>query len=243
MKPVLVNRRGLVVLVAMTIVTAGTLVAERSPTLFVFVPALVRSRALVELLKDAMPEVEVVAFGRFADFMSAVSSLKPTAALSLADALGALGLKASLAGVGPGGRTEPYALLTHRSDVTLANLGTRSIGIVDVVGRLALPDLTKRLLDLNQTPQVRRVLKVADLIPLLSLDLADAVLLPERMVDSLRSTSRLKLRVLHPPKAKLRRVALSFAPGAPVAMIQAGLERLSRTALEALGVSGWEAEQ
>lgn len=242
MKPVLVKRRGLIVLVAMTIVSAGTLVAERSPTLFVFVPAVVRSRALVELLKDAMPGVEVVAFGRFADFMSAVSSLKPTAALSLADALSALGLKATLAGVGPGGRTEPYVLLTHKSDVTLSNLGTRSIGIVDVVGRLALPDLVKRLLGLEQTPQVRRVLKVADLIPLLSLDLADAVIVPERMVDSLVATSRLNLHILRPPKANLRRVALSFAPGAPVTMIRSGLERLSRTALDALGVSGWETE-
>jgi hypothetical protein len=243
MKPTLVNRRGLVVLAAMTLATAGTLVAERSPTLFVFVPSLVRSRALVELLEDAMPGVEVVAFGRFADFMSAVGSLKPSAALSLADALSALGLKAQLAGVGPGGRDEPYALLTHRGDVTLSNLGSRCIGIVDVVGRRALPELVRRLLALSGPPQVVRVLKVSDLVPLLSLGLADAVVVPERMVEPLVSSSRLKLRVLRPPTAKLRRVALSFAPGAPVSSIQAGVTRLSHAALEALGISGWETVQ
>lgn len=243
MKPVLVNRRGLIILAAMTLATAGTLVAASGPTLFVFVPSLVRSRALVELLEDAMPGVEIVAFGRFADFMSAVGSLKPTATLSLADALTALGHRPQLAGVGPGGREEPYAVLSHRADVTLANLSTKSIGIVDVVGRLALPELVQRMLDMNHPPDVRRVLKVADLIPLLNLNLADAVVVPERMVESLITTSRLKLHILRPPSAKLRRVALSFSSGTPVGPIQSGLLHLSKTAQDALGISGWEPEK
>ncbi len=242
MKLAPVNRRGLIVLGAVTLATAGTLVAQRSPTLFVFVPSLVRSRALVELLEQAMPSVEVVAFARFADFMSAVNTLRPTAALSLADTLSALGLEPQVAGIGPGGRDEPYVLLTHKDDVSLKNLATHSIGIVDVVGRGALPNLLKQLLGLSTLPEVRRVLKVADLVPLLTLNLADSVVVPQRLVNPLIATSRLKLRVIAPPDAKLRRVALSFPSGTRVSAIQLGLTRLSRAALDALGVSSWEFE-
>jgi hypothetical protein len=231
----------LLALSAVTLVTGGTLLAQKRPTLFVFVPSLVRARALVNLLEEALPGVEVVAFGRFADFMSAVETLRPSAALSLADALKSVGLVADLRGTGPGGTQEPYVVLTHKGDISLGNLASRRLGVVDVVGRRSLPELVKRLLSLPQVPVVRRVLKVGDLLPLLSVNLADAIVIPERMVKPLLETSRQELRVLRPPHALLGRAALAYPGGQRVSAIQAGMQRLSRAALDALGIDGWEA--
>lgn len=221
--------------------SGGVLLANRKPSLFVFVPSLVRARALVGLLEDALPGVEVVAFGRYADFVSAVRNLNPSAALSLAAALESLGLRADLRGTGKGGTSEPYVVLTHRRDINVGDLARHRLGIVDIVGRRALPILAKELLGLSTLPTVRRVLKVADLLPLLSLNLAEAIIVPERLSDELISSSRLELRVLRPARANLGRAALAYPDGKPVPSIQAGIQRLSRSALDALGIEGWEA--
>lgn len=241
MSRTLLTRRSALVTLTVVMATGGVLLAQRGPTLFVFVPSLVRARALVDLLEEAMPGVEVVAFGRFADFLSAVKTLHPSAALSLADALDAVGLNADLRGTGEGGTEEPYVVLTHDENLTVATLGSARLGVVDVVGRKALPSLVQRLLGLTSPPSVRRVLKVGDLLPLLSLNLAGAIVVPDRLVSHLMSASRLQLRVLRPPGARLGRTALAYPEGKRVAAIQTGMQRLSKAALSALGIEGWEA--
>ncbi len=235
----LVRRRG--VLAGLALMAGGTLIlAQKQATLYVFVPSLVRSRALVDLLEEALVDVEVVAFSRFADFMSAVKTMRPSAALSLNDALESLGLHADLRGTGPGGTWEPYVVLTHRPELNLSNLGERRLGVVDVVGRRALPGLVRNMLGLAAEPHLRRVLKVGDLLPLLSVDLADGIIVPERLVAELMETSRLTLRVIRPPRARLGRTALAYPGGTPIPSIQRGIQRLSQAALVALGVDGWE---
>jgi hypothetical protein len=78
---------------------------------------------------------------------------------------------------------------------------------------------------------------------LLSLNLADAIIVPERLMQEIVSASRLELQVLRPPQALLGRAALSYLGGSPVPVIQAGIRRLSNAAKEALGIQSWEAQK
>jgi hypothetical protein len=134
---------------------------------------------------------------------------------------------------------ERYVVLTLLSDLKLEQLGQRRIGMVDIVGRALLPELVRSLLGLDRVPSVRRVLKVADLLPLLNLELADAVVVPERFVEELARTSRQQLFALRPENAQLGRASLAF-PGGKVALVQQGLSRLSPAARRALGIDSWE---
>jgi len=201
---------------------------------------MIRARALVKLLRAGFKDVDVTVFGRFADFTSAVKRMRPDAALSLPVALASLGLQPSIQGAGPTGKMEPYVLLTPHVDLTVSQLPERTIGVVDVVGRSALPTLVKELVGLTKSPKIRRVLKVADLLPLLSLELADAIVLPERMMRPLLASSRLGLRILRPSGALLSRTALAYTGKSAEPVIESGLSRLPPEALRALGVLQWE---
>lgn len=220
--------------------TFGAAAAGGEPRLFAFVPAIERPRAVGEILTQGLPGVAVTAFGRFADFSAAIASEKPEAALALADTLRVLGIPVSLQGVLAGSTKEPYVLLAKDPTDTLASLANKSIGVVDVVGRAELPSLVQRLLGFAQPPNVRRVLKVSDLLPLLHLDLAPAVTLPERFQGEFLKQSRLPLRALRASSAFLGRAALGFPSGRPDKVISLALRQAPFAVQKLLGTEAWQ---
>ena len=215
-------------------------VAGGAPRLFAFVPAIERPRAVGEILTQGLPGVAVTAFGRFADFSAAIASEKPEAALALADTLRVLGVPVSLQGALAGSTKEPYVLLAKDPTDTLATLANKSIGVVDVVGRSELPLLVQRLLGFARPPSVRRVLKVSDLLPLLHLDLAPAVALPERFQGEFQQQSRLPLRALRAKSASLGRVALGFPSGRLDKVVSLALRQAPASVQSLLGAEAWQ---
>jgi hypothetical protein len=214
--------------------------AAGAPRLFVFVPAIERPRAVSEILTEGLPGIAVTAFGRFADFSAAIASEKPEGALSLADTLRALGIATSLQGMAGGSADEPYVLLAKDPADTLDSLSKKAIGMVDVVGRSELPLLVKRMLGLAAPPQVRRVLKISDLLPLLHLDLAPAITLPERFQSEFQKQSRLPLRAFRPATARLGRVALGFPRGRADRAIAFALRQAPGSVQSLLGTEAWQ---
>lgn len=214
--------------------------AAGAPRLFAFVPAIERPRAVGEILTQGLPGVAVTAFGRFADFAAAIASEKPEGTLALADTLRVLGIAASLQGVAGGSPKEPYVVLAKDAADTLPSLAHKSIGVVDVVGRSELPLLVQRLLGFAQPATVRRVLKVSDLLPLLHLDLAPAVALPERFQSEFQKQSRLPLRSLRSSSASLGRVALGFPSGRLDKLISLALQQAPASVQSLLGAEAWQ---
>lgn len=220
--------------------TLAPAAAGGEPRLFAFVPAIERPRAVGEILTQGLPGIAVTAFGRFADFSAAIASEKPEAALALADTLRVLGIPVSMQGVVAGSTKEPYVLLAKDPSDTLASLASKSIGVVDVVGRSELPVLVQRLLGFAQPPNVRRVLKVSDLLPLLHLDLAPAVALPERFQGEFQKQSRLPLRALRASTASLGRAALGFPSGRVDKAVSLALRQAPLAVQKLLGTEAWQ---
>jgi hypothetical protein len=191
------------------------------------------------MLNAALLGVGVTVFGRVSDFTSAVRSQAPDALLSLPETIKTLELRPYLIGMGGEEPKEPYVLLTHRPKLQLGDLGKSTLGFVDIVGRHELVPLVQGLLGLSSEPRVRRVLRLADLLPLLTLELADGVVLPERFVSELEKSTRLPLRVLRPNDARLGRTSLVFLRGKNDAILE-GMARLPKRVLKILGIDGWE---
>jgi hypothetical protein len=214
--------------------------ALSAPRLFAFVPALESTRAIEEILGAGLPGVAVTAFGRFADFSAAVLSEKPEGALSPLETLRVLGVNPALQGEARGSVREPYVVLSKDPSDSIESLARKAIGVVDIVGRSELPPLIMRLLGLTALPTVKRVLKVSDLLPLLTLDLASAVTLPERFLGEFQKSSRLSLRILRPSTALLGRVALGFPAGPADHGIEKALRQAPANVLNLLGVEGFQ---
>jgi hypothetical protein len=218
---------------------ASALSAAQSKRLFAFLPTYERPRSIEETLVKALPGVTPTVFGRFADFAAALAAEKPEGALAPLETLKAVGVPAALQGTTAGSPLEPYVVVTKILGGSVQDLAARTFGVVDIVGRSALPELTQRLLQLPSPPTVRRVLQLGDLLPLLHLDLAPSVILPERFYAELHNMSHLTLRVLRPSSATLGRTAFGFPSGQVDAALALSLEHATAATRGLLGVEVW----
>lgn len=218
------------------LVSAGRLLplrAQARPRLLVFVPAEIPSLYLQNLLHGAIAGAEITVFGRFRDFETGLGS-KPDAVLALQPVLQAKGLPSTVIGTNQGSSSEPYVLIASGKQVTPDKV--TSVGAVDLVGRQGMKDLVARLL--GTTARVERVTKLEDLLPLLQFGSVEAVLLPERLVESFRSRSKLDLRASRVPgRVGLPALAILSSAGAPLAD---SVKALSPSISQQMGVQTWQ---
>jgi hypothetical protein len=201
-------------------------------TLLVFVHVLVKQLAFQRALQAALGRVAVTAVGRISDFERKMQEV-PDAVLTLPIVLRAKGLVPRLQGLRQGAADETYALVGVAAPPDPAAVG--AVGALDLVGRDGTAVFVTEML--GRTPKIERVTKVEDLLPLLQMQLVDAVLLPERFLPELRSTSRLDLVTTALPK----RVGLPalVAVGGGGDDVIAAAAALAPPALKLLGVDAW----
>lgn len=200
--------------------------------LLVFLHLPITQRALEKFLRSALSEVEVTAVGRVADFDRALADGQD-GVLSLPVVLAAKGLAPDLHGRRDGVTDEPYALVGPDSSPDPVEVS--AVGVLDLLGRSGTASFVRQVL--GTEPKIERVTKVDDLLALLQMRRADAVMLPTRLVPAIRRTSRLNLV----DRQLGTRVGLPAAAGtgAGASAVLSGLSRLDHNTLTLLGVDGW----
>ena len=205
-----------VLLVLAGLACAANLQAERAKrTLYALSPGSIRARAFERMLEDSLSNVDAKAFGRPRDLSNALRRRKPQAVMALAPTLEANSLTPHLQGHLGETATEQYLVVSEGVPFTHAALANSTLGIVDVVGRQAMPSFVRRLLSLSEAPKLRQVTKNADLLPLLHFRRVDAVVISESAFVEMRSHSRLDFKVLKLTSARVRRMAVSLDQRAP----------------------------
>ncbi len=215
---------------------AGTMVPGQADaagmSLAVYLHVDAKLRYLQSQLSRALPSVDVTAYGRLGDAVAAVQS-GAHALLALQPVLQHQGLSAGLSGVAGGKKDEPYVLMANGRQVDPSSV--ERVAVVDLLGRRGTQRWVARLL--NSQPQVQRVTKFEDLLPMLQLDMADAMLIPAALVPFFRQKSRLPLQVT-PISARVGLPAVAvLKPGGEqivkqIANLDGGLNRIMR-------VDGW----
>lgn len=206
--------------------------AAADPRLLVFVHAAVKQRALEGELKQALPGVSVTAVGRIADFDRALAQGQD-AVLALPVVLSARNLQPKLRGHRKGSASESYALVGADRLPDAATVQT--VGALDLLGREGTNGFVQTLL--GRAVKVERVTKVEDLLPLLQMGRAEAILLPSRLFGEIRTASRLNLLA----RDVARSVELcAVANTGPLAQaILSAVSRLPKGLSATLGVDEW----
>ena len=204
-----------------------------APRLLVFLHAPQTQRALQAQLAAALPGVTVTAVGRIADFDRALAGGQD-AILSLPLVLAAKGLTPSLQGLRGGKPDEPYALVGAGAAPDPARV--KVVGALDLLGRSDTTAFVHRVV--GATPTVERVSKVEDLLALLQMQRADAVLLPLRLVPEVQTMTRLSLA--HRELGTRIGLPAASSLGAGGAPALAAIERLPVNVSRSLGVDEWQ---
>lgn len=212
--------------------TAGT-----ESTLYVYAVTPLRARALEQKIEESMPGVDVTVFGKLSDFKAALEANPPSAALSPKPVLASLNRPADLQGMRAGSDAEQYLLISTKA-LPRDMLSSLRYGIVDLVERRALPKFVAGLLGVSAPPEVQRVTKIEDLLPLLQFQTADAVLLPERLRYEFESKSKMQFTILSLSTAKVGLVAVTFLSERHA--LENAIRKLPRHVLADLGVDEWK---
>lgn len=216
---------------AAAVLTAGVSAAGQS--VYVFAINDRRARAVEQELSQALAGTTVTVFGRIADFVEGVARANPDVILAPEVVLKEINVATVLHGTLGGEITEQYSVMTEKS--RSAQTAT-SIGTVDLLGRRGMPGLVQKLMGRTTTPKVVRVAKVEDLLPALTFNNAEAILLPSRLVGSLRARTSMALAITQPESA---RVGCLCAGGRGATALATALRATPRDTLAQLGVDGW----
>lgn len=219
-------------------ILAGALLSGRKSAdasqlrLLVFLHLPLTQRALEKTLNSALPGVDVTAVGRVADFDRALAAGQD-GVLTLPIVHAAKGLKPELQGRRDGATDEAYSLVGAGAALDPARVS--AVGVLDLLGRSGTAAFVRQVL--GSEPKIERVTKVEDLLALLQMQRAEAIMLASRLVSDLRQMSRLTLVERQLDK----RVGLPAVAGtgSGAAALLAALGRLDRNSLKLLGVDGW----
>jgi hypothetical protein len=200
--------------------------------LLVFLHVALKQRAFESDLKTALPNLDVKAVGRIADFDRALDEGQD-AVLSSPLLLASHRLTIELQGFHGGSSEERYALVG--AGAAPAPERVAAIGALDLLGREATTAFVHGLL--GAKPRVERVTKLEDLLPLLQMQKVDGILLPTRFLPDVQASSRLTLEP-HPLASPVKLPALAaLGPGGSEAV--AAVARLPLKISKSLGVDEW----
>jgi hypothetical protein len=155
------------------------------------------------------------------------------AVLAVPPVLSAFKLSPKLRGVRGGNVEEKYSLVGVGAEPDAGKLAT--VGALDLLGRDGTNAFVKSML--GAQPRVERVTKVEDLLPLLQMQRADAILMPSRLFSEIKSAS--KLALVQKELGKL--VGLPSVAGVTPAgeQIIASIGKLPTAVAKTLGVDSW----
>lgn len=200
--------------------------------LLVFLHVALKQRAFESELKAGLPQLDVKAVGRLADFERGLEEGQD-AVMTSPLLLASHGLSAKLQGYRAGAPDERYSLAAPTTVPTPDKV--TAIGALDLLGRDGTNAFVHGLL--GSKPRVERVTKLEDLLPLLQMQKVDGILLPTRLLPDVQEGSRLALAQRQlPGLVKLPALAAVGASGAEAVAAVARLpQKISRT----LGVEEW----
>ena len=216
-------------------------IADSEPKLYVYLPSTVRPPMLQKLLSEGLPETTVMVFRHLRDFETSIEESPPDFVISARPFVDQhQGWTTVLQGFANHHPDEACVLLSVGEAADPAVVAGIGVGVVDLLGKKAMPNFVARLLGIQSLPKLTRVAQPEDLLPLLELHLAQAVLMPSRGVPALRQRSSLDLRAVELKEARMGLPALAAVTTKAAADdIQRKLMRLPAKTQSMLGVDEW----
>jgi len=192
--------------------------AER---LYVFYPTMVRSQVLQKEFSKTFAGVDVIVFGKYGDFRAKIAADSSAAVLTRPALIDQLpGYEKRLTGVRDGKTEEAYRLVSVGKPVKTDSLGSITIGVLDFLGKQGMEEFVSSMT--RHHAKVKRVMKLEDLLPLLTFEMAQAILVTDEQIALLKKTSNLDLIVTQLPGAQSGIIALGAQKSAsPDAVIKA----------------------
>jgi hypothetical protein len=158
---------------------------------------------------------EIIAFGRHRDLAGMVAGAPPDAIISKPEVVAQFGdYSVVMKGLYKSSTEEQYVLLSIDKKVKTDEMTpSLTVGVLDYFGKKETDAFVHKFL--TGKPRTNRVAKLEDLLPLLSFNMAAAVMVSRREVEYFTSTSNLKFETVLVGGAQTGTTVLACKKGAP----------------------------
>ncbi len=163
--------------------------------LYVYYPSTMKSNVVQQKIQGVAGDVTVTVFGKYRDFAMKTAMDLPDAVLAKGEGLEDLsGYTVSANAYRNGSKNEKYVLLSIDNPLQVdAMTADMVIGIVDFNRRNVMKNFVSSFV--GSAPKVKHVTKVEDLLPLLTFQMAQGVIIPEADIEFFKKKSNLNFVV------------------------------------------------
>ncbi len=204
-----------------------------SEKIYVFVPSTSSPKAIKKKLSGKVSG-DILTFSKMKDFVKKVKSDKPSAVITRSAVLQKIpGYTTKLNGLFKGKKEQMfYAVNTSGSFTASAK---SKVGIVDFFGGKKMSSIANKVV--GTKTKVKKVKKFKDLLPLLTMNMVDVILVAESELKVLKKSSSQDLK--HSKMPNPVKGFVVFATSGTTAC-EAELLKLSKTENLSMGVESWE---
>jgi len=207
--------------------------------LYVFYPTTARQQVVQKALEESCPDIDITVFGRHRDFTTKIELEPPDAVLTRPELIKQItDYTIKVHAVRAGKTVEPLVLLSVDTKVDLSSSADMTIGALDFLGRTGMKDFVGGII--SPTPRIKRVTKIEDLLPLLTFNMASAVLISKEEVKHFQELSNLNFAVTPLTNASAGLAACAVKDGADGTETVTAIKALKSDVSALLGVSGWK---
>lgn len=209
--------------------------------LYVFYPSTSDYMSIQNNIANTLPQVTITVFSRYDDFVSKIQVEPPdgiiTKPLLIAEQLH--DYEIALRGERSGNTKENYVILSSDKQFKIESITAESaIGVVDILGRAGMKAFLKEFFPIE--PKLKRVSRVGDLLPFLSLDIAACVMIESAFLDYFKSTSQQEFTVIPLPEGKNDIVAFAVRKGTSAEKTLTGLKRNDKAVCDLFYIQQWK---
>jgi hypothetical protein len=144
----------------------------------------------------------------------------------------------ALKGTKGGAAGEKYFIVAANDKVNMGNLGTRKVGVWNVMGRKNIKPFVKKYF--GKSLKTKQVSKREDLLTMMGVDLVAAVVVSESDLNWMKKKTDMTLRVLAESKSPVGFISVAIPKGGNAAGV-AGLSKVPSSFLKKFSFSEWRA--
>jgi hypothetical protein len=208
--------------------------------LYVFFVTTARPMTVQETIQQKTPGTEVLVFRRYIDFEERLALDSPDVVIAQPRLIRQLpSYRIRLQGVRNGKTEEPYVLVSEGSALSPSAMTPETVvGVIDFLGRGGMKTLLGTIFSPVPTPQ--RVSHIEDLLPLITYNMAQAVMLFEKDVPYVRQKSKMNLVITPLPNAREQILAVAVRNSSRSSGVVEKLKKIDPAALQIMGVDAWK---
>jgi len=209
--------------------------------LYVFYPSTIDYMSMQNNITGTLSEIRIIVFSRYDDFVSRMQIEPPDGIITKPILIQEQfhDYEVALRGERNGNTKENYVILSADRQFTIKSITSESgIGIVDILGRAGMKSFLKEYFPVE--PKLKRVSRIGDLLPFLSLDIVAGIMVENAFLDYFKSTSQLEFTVIPLPEGKNDIVAFAVKKGASAEKTLTGLKRNEKAICDLFYIQQWK---